>query len=243
MTPHNKAAIGEIAPTVLLPGDPDRAAWMASSFLTDAREVTSVRGMRGFTGTYRNERVSVMSSGMGGPSAGIYSYELYTHYKVESIIRIGTCGGFSERIVPGDLILALTASTDGNWAHQYRLHGSYSPPVDFPLLETALGQARKLGFRIHAGMIFSSDLFSSYNALGEQSWKAWSHMGAIAQDMETYALYSIAAYMGKRALSILTMTDCCVTGASLDDRTRMEAMGPMARVALETAHTAESRHA
>ena len=94
MTPHNKAAIGEIAPTVLLPGDPDRAAWVASSFLTDAREVTSVRGMRGFTGTYRNERVSVMSSGMGGPSAGIYSYELYTNYKVESIIRIGTCGRF-----------------------------------------------------------------------------------------------------------------------------------------------------
>lgn len=235
MTPHNKAKFGDMASTVLLPGDPQRAAWIARSFLTDAKEVTDVRGILGFTGTYGGTSVTVMASGMGGPSAGIYSHELFAYYHAETIIRIGTCGGFDESIEPGDLVFALTASTDSAWAHQYRLNGTYSPSTDYPLLELAIGHAKRLHLPFHAGMVFSSDLFSSYNALGGDSWKDWARMGALAQDMETYALYATAAYHRKRALSILTMTDSCSTGKSLLDEKRMEAMGPMARVALETA--------
>lgn len=234
MTPHNHAAPGEIAGTVLLPGDPDRAAWVADTFLENSREVTSVRGMRGFTGTFGSTKVSVLSSGMGGPSAGIYCHELYAFYQVSVIIRIGTCGGFSPAIAPGDLVFALTASTDSAWARQYRLEGTYSPAADFGLLEHAVSHARRLGYPFHAGMVFSSDLFSSYNALGSESWKSWARMGALAQDMETYALYATAAFHGKRALSILTMTDSCATGESLPDGRRMDAMAPMSLVALGT---------
>lgn len=234
MSVHINGAVGDIASTVLLPGDPERAYWVASTFLDEAKEVTNVRGMRGFTGFYKGAKVSVMGSGMGSPSVGIYSYELFTHYKVDSIIRIGTCGGFRSEMNLGDLIFPLTASTDSRWAHQYNLNGTYSPSVDYSLLEKALLIAKKHNYFSYVGMVFSSDLFSSYNALGEESWKNWAKMGALAQDMETYALYSTAAYLNKRALSILTMTDNCVTNTSFADEKRMEAARSMALVALET---------
>lgn len=237
MTPHNRAAKGEIAKRVLLPGDPNRAAWVAKNFLEESQEVTNVRGMLGFTGLYKGEKISVMGSGMGGPSAGIYSYELFTTYEVEAIIRIGTCGGFQPYIEVGDLIFALSASTDSNWAHQYNLKGSYSPVVDYPLLEKAVEVARERQTPYHCGGVFSSDLFSDYNALGPNSWQAWAKMGVLAQDMESYALYATAAYLEKRALSILTMTDSCLTGLGLPDDKRMSALAPMVEIALEVAYS------
>lgn len=237
MTPHNSAQKGSIAKTVLLPGDPARAQWVAERFLTDAKEITAVRGMKGFTGIFNNKEITVMASGMGGPSMGIYSYELFTHYEVDSIIRIGTSGGLQENIEVGEVVLALCASTDSNFAHQYDLKGSYSPCVDYPLFQRAVNCAHSLAIPFHAGMVFSSDLFSSYNALGEESWQSWAHMGALVQDMETHALYCTAAFLKKKALSILTMTDSCVTGIGLEDERRMSALEPMITLALHTATT------
>ena len=175
-----------------------------------------------------------MASGMGGASAGIYSYELYRFYDVETIVRIGTSGGLRKELLPGDLVLAMTASTDSAWAHQYSLNGTLSPAPDFDLFKSAVKCAEALGLRYTAGMVFSSDLFSSYNALGEGEWKKWAAMGALVQDMETYALYSTAMYLGKRALSILTMTDNGVTGQSFRNEERMKGNSAMIRLALET---------
>ncbi len=234
MTPHNRAEKGRIAPRVLLPGDPDRATFVANEFLSDAKLVTDVRGIKGYTGYYKGIPVSVMASGMGGPSAGIYSYELYKFYDVDTIIRIGTSGGLQKELVPGDLVLAMTASTDSAWAHQYSLNGTLSPAPDFSLFRSAVKCADELKLRYTAGMVFSSDLFSSYNALGEDEWKRWAEMGALVQDMETYALYSNAMYLKKRALSILTMTDNCVTGESFENSYRMKGNSNMIRLALET---------
>jgi purine-nucleoside phosphorylase len=225
-------AAEKVAPIVLAPGDPLRAKLVAERFLTDSRLITDIRNILGYTGTYKGKEISVIATGMGGPSIGIYSYELFREYDVEAIIRIGTCGGFTEEILPGDRILALTASTDSAWAHQYDLKGTLSPACDPALLLSAAA----LDPSAHPGMVFSSDLFSSYNALGKDSWKAWAAMGALGQDMETYALYATAAYTGKRALSILTMTDSCVTGDALADDKRQSALYPMIGLALEVAH-------
>ncbi len=235
MTAHNRAKKGEIAPIVLAPGDPLRAKLVAEKFLTEPRLVTDVRNTLGYTGLYKGKEVSVLSTGMGGPSAGIYSYELFAEYDVQAIIRIGTCGGFQPNIEVGDLVFAMTASTDSGWAHQYDLKGTLSPACDAKLLLQAVHKAKVLGLAHHLGMVFSSDLFSSYNALGEDSWKAWARLGALAQDMESYALYATAAWCKRRALSILTMTDSCVTGVGLSDDQRMTALYPMLSLALETA--------
>lgn len=235
-TPHNSAGIGDIAEVVLLPGDPLRAKYIAERFLDGARQVTGVRGMLGFTGTWRGNPVSVMGSGMGGPSCGLYAYELYREYDVHAIIRVGTCGGLQPELLPGDLVIAVTASTDSNYAYQYQLPGTYAPCADFALLERAAAAARGHSFRFSAGGVFSSDLFSAYSALGAQkSWEPWARMGCLAQDMETYALYCTAAYTKKRALSILTHTDSCVRGQSLPDNQRLAALEPMFVTALEAA--------
>ena len=235
-TPHNIANKNEIAETVLLPGDPLRAKYIAENFLNNAKQVTSVRNMLGFTGTWNGNPITVMGSGMGGPSAGIYSYELFSFYDVEKIIRIGTSGGLQEKIQPGEMVFAMTASTDSNYAYQYKLPGSFSPCGDFSLLDAAVKSARKHNFTFHTGSIFSSDLFSSYNAMGErESWLPWARMGCLAQDMETFALYCNAAWLNKKALSIVTVTDCCVTGRCLADEDRLTGLEPMFTVALETA--------
>lgn len=235
MTPHNSAEKGEIAQVVLAPGDPLRARLVAERYLSDAQQVTSVRNVLGYTGLYEGQRVSVMATGMGGPSIGIYSHELFTEYDVQAIIRIGTCGGLSSAVGVGDLVMAMTASTDSLWAHQYNLKGTLSPACDPSLLLSSLAIAKRMHIKAHAGMVFSSDLFSSYNALGADSWKAWAKLGALAQDMETYALYATAAYQGKRALSLLTMTDSCVTGEGFGDEMRTTGLFPMIEVALALA--------
>lgn len=233
-TPHNSAQKSEVAKTVLLPGDPLRARYIAQKYLPDSVQITSVRNMLGFTGSWNGIPVTVMGSGMGGPSAGIYSYELFAHYGVDRIIRLGTAGGLQADIEPGQVVFAMTASTDSSYAYQYRLPGSFSPAADFDLLESAVKAARSKGIPFRAGPVFSSDLFSEYNALGpEESWKPWARMGCLAQDMETFALYCNAAWLGRKALSILTHTDSCATGASIAPNDRMTSLHPMFEIALE----------
>lgn len=236
MTPHNRAKDGEIAKTVLMPGDPNRAKFCAENYFENPRLVTDVRGILGYSGTYKGMPVTIMASGMGAASIGIYSYELYTHYDVDTIIRIGTSGGLQENINVGDLVLALTCSTDHSWASQYNLKGTLAPCVTYDLLETAVECAKRLKKNYHCGMVFSSEYFSSYNALGPDEWKSFAKMGALVQDMETHALYCNAMYTHKRALSILTMTDNVVTGASFKDEERMEGNRAMIELALETAY-------
>lgn len=235
-TPHNFADISQISKAVLLPGDPLRAEYISKMYLKNSVKINSARNMLGYTGFWKGVQITVMGSGMGGPSAGVYSYELFQFYGVEKIIRIGTAGGLQGNIGLGDIVFALTASSDSNYAYQYRLPGTFSPSADFSLLEKAVATARKEAFSFHAGPVFSSDLFSSYNALGaEESWKPWARMGCLVQDMETYALYCNAAWLGKKALSILTHTDSCVTGEGLPQEKRMSAYHSMFTVALDTA--------
>ena len=205
-TPHNRARIGQIAPTVILPGDPERAEWAAKKFLIGAKIVSDIRGIKTFTGTYESKPVTIMASGMGMPSAGIYIYELYNFYGVQKIIRTGTCGALQKEIAPGEMILAISASTDSNYAYQFEVDGTFSPPADFELLKNAADFALSKKYRARVGMVFSSDFFSAYNAKGEREWKAWAKMGALGQDMETYALYCNATFAKKKALSILTAT-------------------------------------
>lgn len=203
-TPHNSAKKSQIAPIVLMPGDPERAEFIAKVFLDDAKLVTNIRGMKGFTGTYNSKPVTVMGSGMGAASAGIYYYELYNYYDVKAIVRVGTCGSFQKEVKAGDMIFAMSASTDSNYEYQYGLNGHLNPCADFDLLQKAASFADKNNFRFHAGSIFSSDLYSSYNAMGDKVWKSWAKMGCLAQDMETFCLYCQAACAGKKALSIIT---------------------------------------
>lgn len=236
MTPHNRAEKGDFAPVVLCPGDPLRARFVAEQFLEKSRLVTDVRGMPGYSGLYRGTPVSVMATGIGEASIGIYSYELFTFYGVRTIIRIGTSGGLRKEIEVGDLVVALSASTDGAYARQYHLDGTFSPAADYGALSLAMKCAKEANIPIHAGMVFSSEYFSSYNASGEEDWKKWARVGALAQDMETYALYCNAAHAGRKAFSILTMTDNLVTGRSFADEERMEGNRAMIRVALEVAH-------
>ena len=214
-TPHNAGLPGEIAETLLMPGDPLRAKFFAENYLEKAREISGVRNMLAFTGTYQGKEVSVMGSGMGGPSMGIYSYELFTHYGVERIIRIGTCGALTPKLSVGDLLFALSASTNTAYASQYRLDGSLAPCADFGLLEKALGAARALGHPHLVGNVLSSEYFSLYNAEGEEGWKKWARMGCLATEMETFALYCNAAYFGKKALAILTCTGSLAAGEAV----------------------------
>lgn len=229
-TPHNAAKKGQIAPTVLMPGDPNRAEWIAKTFLKDAKLVTDIRGIKGFTGTWNSKPVTVMASGMGAGSAGIYIYELYNCYGVESIIRIGTSASLKKEVKPGDMVFAMTASTDSNYDYQYGLKGHLSPAADFGLLQKAVEAAQKNKARFYAGPIFSSDNFSAYNAMGDQVWELWAKMGCVAQDMETYCLYCQAAYAGKKALSIMTCVFSKITQKFLQSDAKT--LTPMVQAAL-----------
>lgn len=232
-TPHNAAKPGELAPLVLMPGDPLRARRVAETRLEGAREVNGIRGMLAYTGTWQGRPVSVMGSGMGAPSMGIYSYELFAFYGVERIVRIGTCGGLSEEIEVGDLVFALAASSDSAYAEQYDLPGHFSPAADFGLLEAAVARARSLGARHWVGSVFSSDVFSLYSARSaEEGWKRWARMGCLATDMESYALYCNAAWLRRRALAMFTCSDNNVTGRSMSPEQRQNGLDLMVEVAL-----------
>lgn len=231
-TPHNAALPGDIAKTVLMPGDPLRAKYLAQNYLEQVKEWNTVRSMLGYTGLWQGKPVSVMGSGMGAPSIGIYSYELFSHYGAERIIRIGTCGGMIPEVKPGDLVFAQVSSTNTNYASQYRLNGTFSAGADFGLLEQGIAAARSLNCRFTVGNVFSSDLFSPYSAEGDEGWQKWARMGCAACDMESYALYCNAAYLGKKALTILTCTDSCISGEGLSAAERQNALEIMFKVGL-----------
>lgn len=230
-TPHNEAARGDFAPTVLMPGDPLRARFIAETFLEDARLVNNVRGVQGWTGTYQGVPVSTMASGMGIPSMGIYSHELFHVYGVENIIRVGTTGALSAHLKLRDLVIAQGACTDSNFAHHLGLPGTFAPIADFTLLETAVAAARGRGIEPPVGNILSSDVFYFKKGGGLE----WADLGVLAIDMETAGLYATAAEAGKRALTICTVTDNLVTGEALPPAERQSSLNEMMEVALETA--------
>ena len=230
-TPHNEAARGDFAPTVLMPGDPLRARFIAETFLEDARLVNNVRGVQGWTGTYQGVPVSTMASGMGIPSMGIYSHELFHVYGVENIIRVGTTGALSANLKLRDLVIAPGACTDSNFAHHLGLPGTFAPIADFTLLETAVAAARERGMEPPVGNILSSDVFYFKKGGGLE----WADLGVLAIDMETAGLYATAAEAGKRALTICTVTDNLVTGEALPPAERQSSLNEMMEVALETA--------
>lgn len=202
-TPHISAKLGDFAETVLMPGDPLRAKFIAENFLTDAVLVNNVRGINGYTGYYKGKRVSVMASGMGQPSIGIYSYELYNFYGVKNIIRVGSCGSFDKDLHVRDIIIAQGACTNGNYASQYKLPGTFCPIADFGLLRKAVECAEKLGVNYKVGNILSSDTFYDDSNSGME----WAKMGVLGVEMESAALYCNAARAGKSALCICTVSD------------------------------------
>lgn len=229
-TPHNSAEKGDIAKTVLLPGDPLRAQFIAENFLENPVKFNSVRNMFGFTGTYKGTPVSVMGTGMGCASIGIYSYELIHFYDVKNLIRIGSCGAFHPDLNLGDIVMAAGASTDSNFAHQYQLPGTFSATASFPLLRKAVESAEAHGFPFVVGNVLSSDIF--YGETPE--WKQWAKMGLLAAEMETFALYCNAARAGVNALGIFTVSDSIVKGTEMDAMARQTSFTNMMQVALET---------
>lgn len=230
-TPHNSAPEGAFAKTVLMPGDPLRAQFIARTFLTDAQLVNNVRGVQGYTGTYKGTPVSVMASGMGMPAIGIYSHELFHFYDVDNIIRVGSAGAISPKLKLRDLVLAQGACTDSSYAHQFGLSGMLAPIADFTLLETAVGAARAAQASFVVGNIFSSDVFYNQSA----DTLDWGRYGVLAIEMESAALYWNAAQAGKRALTICTISDSLVTGEALPPQERETSFTQMMEIALETA--------
>ena len=237
-TPHNTANRGDFAKTVLLPGDPLRSQFIAENFLTDARLVNNVRGIQGYTGTYRGVPVSVMASGMGIPSIGIYSYELYHTYDVDNIIRVGSAGGMQEDVHLCDIVFGMGACTDSAFASQFGLNGSFAPIASWELLSDAVEIARARGFRYHIGNLFSTDLF--YAERGAEVTASWKKMGVLAAEMEAAGLYMTAARAGKRALALCTISDHLLTGEETRPEERQTTFTQMIEVALETAFRMEN---
>ena len=234
-TPHNAATLGDIAKTVLMPGDPLRAKYIADTYLDDVRCFNTVRNMLGFTGTYQGNPVSVMGSGMGMPSIGIYSYELFEFYGVESIIRIGSAGGVAPDIKVRDVVAGMGACTDSNFAAQYDLPGTFAPIASFELLERAVAAARAQGVDIKVGNVLSSDHFYLDDPT---STARWQKMGVLAVEMEAAALYMNAARAGKQALCLLTVSDLPLTGESLPADERQTSFNQMMEIALSLADPA-----
>lgn len=230
-TPHNAAQMGDFAKTVLMPGDPLRAKFIADTFLEDAKLVNNVRGIQGYTGTYKGTPVSVMASGMGMPSIGIYAHELFSQYGVENIIRVGSAGAISDKLKLRDVVAGQGSCTDSNFARQYGLPGTFAPIASFQLLETAVAAAREMGVEMPVGNLLSSDTF--YDA--SNSTMKWAEMGVLAVEMEAAALYMTAAKLGKRALAICSISDSIVTGEALPASDRQTTFTTMMKIALETA--------
>ncbi len=233
-TPHNAAENGQIAKTVLLPGDPLRAKFIAENFLENPVQFNSVRNMFGYTGIYKGKEISVMGTGMGCASIGIYTYELIHFYGVENLIRIGSCGAMQGTLALGDIVMALSSCTDTNYAHQYRLPGTYSAGASYELLEKAVNAAKEHGCPYAVGSVLCSDIF--YGAVNEDpEWKKWAKMGVLAAEMESYALYCNAAWGGVKALGIFTVSDSMVSGEEMSAEARQTSFTNMMTVALETA--------
>ena len=230
-TPHINAKLGDFAKTVLMPGDPLRAKFIAETFFEDAVLVNNVRGIQGYTGTYEGKRVSVMASGMGMPSIGIYSYELFNFYDVDNIIRIGSAGAMHEKLPVRSLVIGMGASYDSTFAEQYKLPGTYAPTASYDLLRMAVDKAEEMGLSYRVGNILSSDTFYS----DAKDGLVWQKMGVLAAEMEAAALYMNAARAGKNALAILTISDNIVTGEACTAEERQNTFTQMMKLALEIA--------
>ncbi len=231
-TPHINAAPGDFAKTVLMPGDPFRADFIANNFLSDARIVTEVRGIRGYTGLYKGVPVSIMASGMGIPSIGIYSHELYHVFGVENIIRVGSAQGLHEHIRVRDIVMGMGACTNSSYGDKFRLAGKFAPICDYTLLGAATRSADGLALSYHVGNLFSSDNFyfeSNRESLG------FARMGVLAVEMEAAGLYMNAAAAGKRALAICTISDHILSPESLTSEERATGFSDMVRIALGAA--------
>lgn len=226
-TPHNAAKVGEIAETVIMSGDPLRAKFMAEKFLDNAACFNTVRNMLGYTGTYQGRPVSVMGHGMGMPSIGIYTYELYHFYGVRQIIRVGTAGSIQKGINIGDIILAQGACTDSNYLHQYGLPGTYATIADFDLLSRAVDKCKEMGVDYQVGNVLSSDIFYDDN----KEWHQWQKMGILALEMESAALYANAARAGKKALALFTVSDNLIEAKAATAEQRQQAFTDMMEVA------------
>ena len=215
-----------------MPGDPLRSKFIAENFLTDAKLVNNVRGVQGYTGTYEGTRVTVMASGMGMPSIGIYSYELFNFFGVENIIRVGSTGSLKMDVKVRDIVFAMGASTNSNYGRQFELPGTFAPIADYKLLKTAIEQADVVGADYHVGNVLSSDTF--YDAQ-EDANDYWIKMGVLCIEMETAALYMNAAKAGKRALGLFTVSDHILTHEALDAEARQTSFTQMMAIALKTA--------
>lgn len=231
-TPHNGAEKGDIAKTVLMPGDPLRAKYIADTYLKDVKCFNTVRNMFGYTGTYEGKEVSVMGGGMGMPSIGIYSFELYHFYDVDQIIRIGSAGGISDKVKVRDLVIGMGASTNSNFASQYKLPGTFAPIADFGLLRKAVEIAEEKNIPVAVGNILSSDTFYTDDETANDQWKK---MQILCVEMEAAALYMNAARAGKKALCMLTISDHLYTGEALSVEERQTSFHEMMEVALKLA--------
>lgn len=230
-TPHNAAKMGDIAESVLLPGDPLRAKYIADNFLEDPVLFNSVRNILGYTGTYEGKKVSVMATGMGIPSIGIYTYELIHFYGVKNLIRIGSCGAMQPDLKLGDIVMAEGACTDSNYEEHYHLPARYCAVATFPLLRYAVNVAEEEHVRYQVGLVNSTDVF--YDE--EQSWKKLAKMGVLASEMESFALYCNAAEGHVNALGMFTVSDSMVTGEAMSAEDRQTTFRDMMKVALRTA--------
>ena len=231
-TPHNSAEKGQIAETVLLPGDPLRAKFIAENFLNNPECFNGVRNMFGYTGTYKGRKISVMGTGMGCPSIGIYSYELIHIYDVKNLIRVGSCGAYDHKLNLYDIVLAMGASTDSNYASQYRLPGTYSATASWELLSRAKKIADNRSIGATVGNVVSSDYFYDEDS---ESWKDWAKMGCLAVEMETFALYCNASRAGVNALTILTVSDSIANHMETSPEQREKGFKDMMEIALELA--------
>lgn len=237
-TPHINATPADIAKTVLMPGDPLRAEFVSKNYLENAILFNNVRGIQGYTGTWKGERVSIMASGMGMPSIGIYSYELFHFFGVENILRIGSAGALSEKVALRDLVFGMGACTNSAYAEQYGLGGVFAPIADFSLLEEAVSLAGEKKLSFHVGNILSSDTF--YDDDAERTVR-WAKMGVLAVEMEAAALYMNAARAEKRALAICTVSDSLVTGEATSALERQQSFTDMIELALDLAVRQENR--
>jgi len=231
-TPQNEALLGDFAKIVLMPGDPLRSKMIAEKYIENPRLVNNVRGIQGYTGTYKGHPISVMASGMGMPSMGIYAYELYNFYDVDTIIRIGTAGAINKDLKVRTVVAGIAASTNSEFAmSQFNIRGHLSASATYRLLETAVGVSRDLGIEMIVGNLYCTDLF--YDASGAAV--EWGKLGHLAVEMESYALYTCAMQAGKEALTLCTVSDHVLTGESLDALTRQNTFTDMIEIALETA--------
>ena len=231
-TPHIGANKGDIAETILLPGDPLRAKYIAETFLEDAVQYNNVRGMLGFTGTYKGKKVSVQGTGMGVPSIGIYAHELIAEFGVKNLIRIGTAGSYQEDIKVRDVVLAMSASTDSA-INKLRFNGAdYAPTANAEMLFKAYEIAKQKRLNVKAGNVFTSDTFYGDDP---NAWKKWAKFGVLCVEMETAQLYTTAAKLGANALTLLTISDSFITHEVTSAEERQTTFNEMIEVALETA--------